>query len=261
MEGHLGAGLYRLDDLDAGSGYDVTLSWAVDVYGLRTSVRPQDVRSEPSPLRDANTAADSRIPSDDPGVGALAVAIAGGETNHYLRARMVYDWMLANLEWRERLQGDVIFAMETRSVDSFLASVLYSALLRSLGVPTRPVAGVLVSDGKDTLVHHWAEFWLDGLGWIPADPTMGAGAVPAAFAFDGEAYGSDSADFFFGNLDSGRIAFSRGYSEIPRMDPRGRTVTHVRSYALQTIWEESSGGLEAYSSLWGNVIITGMGVH
>jgi len=90
---------------------------------------------------------------------------------------------------------------------------------------------------------------------------MGAGAVPADFAFDGEAYGFDAADFFFGNLDSGRIAFSRGFSEIPRMDPRGRTVTHVRSYALQTIWEESSGGLEAYSSLWGNVIITGMGVH
>ena len=258
---YMGATLYRLENLEAHSAANVNLSWAVDVYGVRTSVQPQAVaRGAASPLRDAYVRACPRLPADDPRVRGLAASIIGGETNPYLQAGMIYRWMLENIAWEERVFGDVFYALENRRADAFLAAHLYSALLRSAGVPSRPVAGVLVGHGRQTANHYWAEFWLDGLGWIPADPVMGAGAVPPAFEFRADAHsaGSEAAEFFFGNLDSRRIAFSRGFADIPQMDPRGRAVTHERSYALQSPWEEAVGGLHAYTSAWGSIIITGM---
>jgi len=273
---YFGTSLYRLDNLVTGTAADVSVAWTVDVYGVRTSVRPQDVRPDAaSPMREAHTRSCPRLPSDDPRMGSLAASIVGGETNPYLRARRVYEWMLGgNITWEQRSQGDVFTAKETGRADPFLGALLYATLLRAAGVPARPVAGVLVGRDMRTANHHWAEFWIDGFGWIPADPAMGAamaagagrGPVPPAFvplpsdAFP-DAYseeGFDAAAFYFGNVDSGRIAFSRGFTDLSPLDPRGRTVTHVRSYALQTLWEEAIGGIESYSSLWGDIIITGM---
>jgi len=281
---YMGASLFRLDNLEPGSGADASLSWAVDVYGVRSSVRPQDVRSRPSPMREALTAGCALVPAGDPRVRALAASIVGAEQNPYLRARRVYEWMLESIEWEQRAQGDVFSAIEARRADPFLGALLYAALLRAAGVPAQPVAGVIVGRERQTASHHWAEFWIDGLGWLPADPAMGAGAVPEGFgpgagghgealwggspaggAPEGGAHGGGAggeplgaAEFFFGNADSMRIAFSRGVSEIPRTDPRGRAVAHERSFALQTLWEEAVGGLDEYSSLWGSVIVTGM---
>jgi len=257
---YLGTVLYRLDDLGAHAFAGVSLSWAVDALGVRTSVRPQDIGPpSPSPARDANLAACPRLPADDPLIRGLAASIAGAEPNPYLRARMIYDWMLSGVEWVGRARGDELGAAAERRADPFLGALLYASLLRASGVPARPVAGVIVSRDRQAASHHWAEFWIDGLGWIPADPAMGAGAVPEAFAWpwdppDGPGPGG-AAGFFFGNLDSRRIAFSRGFTEIRQMDPRGLPVTHVRSYALQTLWEEAVGGLDAYFSLWGDIIV------
>jgi hypothetical protein len=42
------------------------------------------------------------------------------------------------------------------------------------------------------------------------------------------------------------------------MDPRGRVTVRNREYALQTLWEEALGGLESYSSLWSDLVVTGV---
>ena len=259
---YFGTSLYRLENLDAHSITDISLSWTVDVYGVRTMVQPQDIRrAAASPIRDAHARGGAAFPIDDPRIANLAASIVGGETNPYLQARRIFDWMLTNVAWDSRVQGDLFHVIETGRADTFLAALLYSTLLRALGVPTQPVAGVLVGRDRQTLNHHWAEFWIDGLGWIPVDPAMGAalagrGAIPANFV-PPVAYDYDNpAAFYFGNIDSWRIAFSRGFTDLSQMDPRGRTITHVRSYALQTLWEEAVGGIESYNSLWGNIIIT-----
>ena len=270
IDNYFGTSLFRLDNLEPFASANVNLSWTVDVYGVRTSVQPQAVqRAAVSPVRDAHVRACAWLPSDDPRIRSLAASIVGGETNPYLQARRIYDWMLGgNVAWDERVQGDVFYALENGRADPFLAALLYSALLRAAGVPGRPVAGVLVGRDRQTMTHHWAEFWIDGLGWVPVDPAMGAGAVPEPFAFRweddardlalGDGDPPDAASFYFGNLDSRRIAFSRGITDISQMDPRGRTVAQIRSYALQTLWEEAIGGIESYSSLWGSIIITGI---
>jgi transglutaminase-like putative cysteine protease len=118
------------------------------------------------------------------------------------------------------------------------------------------VAGVLVNRSRQTIRHYWAEFWIDGFGWVPLDPALGAGAAPALFNLR-----PDAGAYYFGSLDNQRITFSRGQTILSQMDPRGRAAVHPRNYALQTLWEEAAGGLESYSSLWGDVTITGMYVQ
>ena len=42
---------------------------------------------------------------------------------------------------------------------------------RALGIPSRFVRGYVLDDGK-AAIHHWAEAWDDGLGWIGFDPRL-----------------------------------------------------------------------------------------
>ena len=144
-------------------------------------------------------------------------------------------------------------ALAAKQGDPYAAALLYCAIARAGGIPCIPVAGVLVNRNRQTLRHYWVEFWIDGFGWIPVDPAMGAGAVPPAFNTR-----EDRSSFYFGNLDNQRVAFSRGELILSRMDARGRPVSRGRSYSLQNLWEEAAGGLESYSSLWGEVTVTGV---
>jgi len=79
---------------------------------------------------------------------------------------------------------------------------LYMSMARSVNVPTRFVIGSYLPrefDGKDQDVayHCWAEAHVDGRGWL---------ALDAAYAD----LWPDLHDFYFGQLDARRVAFSRG---------------------------------------------------
>ena len=49
-------------------------------------------------------------------------------------------------------------------------TVFYAALARSIGLPTRMVAGLVYQQGR-FYYHAWPEVWLGE--WIPTDPTLG----------------------------------------------------------------------------------------
>jgi len=255
IENYRGISIFKLDNLAAYSETRLNISWKVEVYSIETAIRPQSIRQEAaSPARDEYTKSAPQLPSADPRIKNQAAAIVGREQNPYIKAQKIYEWMLKEFSFTQNLSdSDVFSALEKKKADFYTAAMLYSSLLRSAGVPCMPVAGVLVSRSRQTMNHWWAEFWIDGFGWVPADPVMGADAVPAQFGDR-----PDRENYYFGNIDSQRIAFSRGFSDLAQMDPRGRTVAHGRSYALQNLWEESVGGIESYSSLWGAVTITGM---
>ncbi|MDR2924063.1 MAG: IPT/TIG domain-containing protein [Treponema sp.] len=255
IENYRGTSLFKLENLRASGETQLSLLWKIDVYSVETSVYPQSIRQDPnSPARGIYTRSAPQLPSDDPRVKNQTAAILGREQNPYTKAQRIYEWMVKEFTFRhEPAGGDIFTALEKKQADFYTAAMLYSTLLRSAGIPCLPVAGVLVSRNRQTINHWWAEFWIDGFGWIPVDPVMGAGAAPSQFGDN-----PDKASYYFGNIDSQRIAFSRGFSDLAQMDPRGRTVTHSRSYSLQNLWEEAVGGIESYSSLWGDVTITGM---
>ncbi|MDR1444956.1 MAG: IPT/TIG domain-containing protein [Treponema sp.] len=253
VEDYRGTNLFRLEDLAAGSTVSLDQVWLVEVYAQETNLRYQQIRQDTSsPIYAANTQATALIPADDGRITALGGQIYGRERNPYLKARQIYEWLVngGNISGGRAEAGGVLEALEQGRFDSYTASLLFCALARSGGVPALPVSGVLIGRGQ-TAKHYWAEFWIDGFGWVPLDPALGAGAAPGDFELR-----EDAKSWYFGNLDNQRIAFSRGQNPLSPMDPRGRTV--VRDRELQNLWEEAVGGLRSYSSLWGDVTITGV---
>jgi transglutaminase-like putative cysteine protease len=259
VENYRGTSLYQFIDLLSGNRRSVTLSFVTEVYAVETSVRAQEIKIVgDSPIQAVYTLPSVLVPSDSSLIGGKAAAITGRERNPYAKARMIYDWLVTQggVQAAALGGGGAPEALEEGKADSYRASLLYCALARAAGVPAIPVSGVLVNRLQETSRHYWAEFWIDGFGWIPLDPALGAGAAPDNFNLR-----PDHLSYYFGSLDNQRVAFSRGEAQLSRMDPRGRTAVRTRDYSLQNLWEEAVGGLESYSSLWSDVRITGVYVQ
>jgi transglutaminase-like putative cysteine protease len=267
IENHRGVSLYKLDNLVSGSNHSINLSFHVEVYAVESGTRPLAIRQERTPLSVMHTQNTALIPSGDQRIRTTVTSIVGREQNPFVKARAIYDWILANMHITNNLSLDtnIAAALENKQTDSYGAALLFTAMLRAAGVPCIPAAGALIDRNGQTIRHYWAEFWIDGLGWLPADPAMGAGAVSVTLDTGDTLQvpehimtGRDLANYYFGNMDNHRIAFSRGEPVLSQMENRGRMVSHKQSYSLQNVWEEAVGGLESYSSLWGDITISGI---
>jgi len=251
--------LYKLENLGAGASQPVNLSFNVDVYSIETEINPQSVRQENTPLSAAYTQGSALIPAAIPQVKTTVNNVTGKEQNPYIKARLLYNWILENIQITGTPipnSGNIAAAIEEKRADTYTAALLYTAMARAASIPCIPAAGVLIDRYGQTIRHYWAEFWIDDFGWIPVDPAMGAGAVSAS-----QSSRENAADFYFGNMDNQRITFSRGEVVLSQMESHGRPVFHTQSYSFQNLWEEASGGLDSYTSLWGDVTISGVYVQ
>ena len=255
-ENYRGSSLFQLIDTQARTNQGITLSYVADVYAVETSIKSQTPvkLNSPSPVGSVYILPSVLIPSDNSAVKARAGEIMGRERNLYPRAQKIYDWLIKSAGIKgEPLSGGAAEALEEKQADSYSAALLFCALARASGIPALPVAGVLIDKNRLSSRHYWAEFWIDGFGWIPVDPALGAGAAPPDFNLR-----EDHVKYYFGSIDNQRITFSRGERALSQMTPRGRTTLRTREYSFQNLWEEAVGGLGSYSSLWSDVTITGM---
>ncbi|MDR1862773.1 MAG: IPT/TIG domain-containing protein, partial [Treponema sp.] len=202
VENYRGTSLYQFIDLVSGNRRSVTLSFVTEVYAVETGVRAQSIKTAgDSPIAALYTQPSALIPSDSSLVKTRAAAITGRERNPYAKARLIYDWLVAQGGIQAAaLSGGAAEALEEKRADSYRASLLFCALARAAGVPALPVSGVLVNRLQETSRHYWAEFWIEGFGWIPLDPALGAGAAPENFNLR-----PDHGAYYFGSLDNNRI--------------------------------------------------------
>ena len=77
-------------------------------------------------------------------------------------------------------------------------SALFIAMARSVGIPARPVVGFWADPFYGKL-HVWAEFYIEGVGWIPVDPTIGQQS-------------SSKREYYFGNMDNKRLIMSKNFN-------------------------------------------------
>jgi len=255
-ENYRGVSLFKLENLGTGN-QSVNLSFLVDVYAVETRINSTSIRQDRTPLYTMYTQNTRLIPSDNQQIRTTVNSIIGREQNPYSKGRAIYDWIIRNIQITDRTLPDtnIITALEQRSADTYSAALLFTAMARAAGLPCLPIAGVLIDRNGRTVRHYWTEFWIDGIGWIPVDPAMGAGAVTVS---DGVSAIQNPANYYFGNMDNQRIAFSRGELVLSQIESRGRTISHKQSYSLQNIWEEAAGGLESYSSFWRDITISGV---
>ena len=67
--------------------------------------------------------------------------------------------------------ADAVTTLEQGTGDCTEHSVLFTALMRAAGVPTRLVAGLYLSPGGYWVYHMWATYW-DGSAWRQIDPIV-----------------------------------------------------------------------------------------
>jgi hypothetical protein len=233
--------------------------FVIAVYTLQTAVDEQQVKpfNEKSRLLySVNTAPDQLVSSGDQAVQQLAKTIIGRESNPYRQAKLIYSYMLDNyilLQQNRKGSDSPLDLIESKHGDAYDFALLYTALVRAAGIPAVPVSGILIDADLKTRNHWWSEFYIENFGWIPVDPALGAGLEYRPFRMV-----SSIRDFYFGNLDSQHISFSRGWNEIKQSAANSRYVYRPRTYAFQSIWEETSSKNVNYSSLWNTPTVIGV---
>lgn len=235
-------------------------SFVVPVYNIETSVNEITVSTKNGDLSDVlfavATRSDELIPSDNEEIAALAKQIVKAEKNPYRRASLVYNYMIKNFEIQEKFRkndANPLDLLKDKKGDAYDFAVIYTALLRSMDIPAFADCGVLVSPDLSTRNHMWSEFYISGIGWIPVDPALGAG-----MEYNKWDDNINSAEYYFGNMDSHHIKFSRGINLLKPFSQNSKIVQRPRSFAFQTIWEEASNGTVKYSSYWSDPVVKGI---
>ncbi len=112
------------------------------------------------------------IQVDDPRIRELARKIAGGSDDPLVVAQRLNDWVYDYLRKDITLSvPNAVQVLEAGQGDCNEHTVLYVALARSLGLPTRTAAGLVHVHGR-FYYHAWPEVWA-GDRWVAVDPTLG----------------------------------------------------------------------------------------
>lgn len=139
--------------------------------------KPQALPIRKPDLRE-HLASTPYIDHDVGAVGAQARTIVGEEKNAYKACAAIRAWLHANL----RSRADIGI---TRSASDVLKSkvgvcrdyaILFAALARSAGVPTKLAAGLVYLDGA-FYYHAWVECYVGE--WVPFDATQPSNFVDA----------------------------------------------------------------------------------
>ncbi|MBI9104038.1 MAG: IPT/TIG domain-containing protein [Spirochaetales bacterium] len=250
---YFGVMRYHYEGISGQSDQKIELTYWFERYSVETQMEIQRIKTQYNIQRrlyDVYTSPDDFVPGDE-GIKSLADRIKGRESNPYKNAEKIYDYLIENLKFTTTPSSlDPVKALGTGQGDSYIYSILFTALARASGIPARPVAGYLVYNDKVTVRHFWSEFYIEDFGWIPLDPALGDEAKFGNFP-----QGIDNvSDYYFGNIDNRHITFSRGVIPLKSFLPDGDAVVKSRMFSIQTLHEEASG-LDYYDTFWKDVRI------
>lgn len=109
---------------------------------------------------------------DNPALQAAAAEATGGLKASDEASRRVLKWVYGNLAKASTVSlPSALEVLRTREGDCNEHAILYTAMNRAAGVPTRVASG-LVALGDRFYYHAWAEVYLDGR-WLAVDPVFG----------------------------------------------------------------------------------------
>jgi len=72
---------------------------------------------------------------------------------------------------------------------------------------------------------------------------------------------SNIRDYYFGNIDSFHLVFSRGILQAQSditSESESRQITKERTYSIQNFHEEAKGLIDNYNSLWTDITVSGI---
>lgn len=235
-------------------------TFVVNSYAMESNIIPTKIQKYKD-VENTNykkcISPDQCILSDNQSIKNLVSQIKGkSNPNPYDFALKIYNYLLENYKLEEHTRtGDVSFLdmLKRKKGDSYDFTMMFVTLCRAAGIPCLPISGIIVEKNSFSTVHWWAEIYFENYGWFPVDIALAAGKSFSTFIPV-----DDPKSFYFGNIDNQHITFSRGWKQIKPSLINGKIVYRPRTYALHSIWEESSNSTLNYSSLWNNPTIIGI---
>jgi transglutaminase-like putative cysteine protease len=137
-------------------------------------------------------------------------------------ARAIYDHVVATVKYDKTGKGwgrgDIYYACDARRGNCTDFHAIFIGYARAMGIPARFSIGFPLpterGNGSIAGYHCWAEFYAEGIGWIPIDASE-AGKNPSM------------REYFFGTHDENRVEFSRGRDLILTPRQAGDPVNYL----------------------------------
>lgn len=193
----------------AQAGFDVTVRFVATRFEHKVSLdsvggdKPAGLKSS-SPELQRYLEPDNLVPLNGV-IADLAERQTAGDTTEIAKARHIYNFVLANMRYDKSGEGwgrgDALWACSSKRGNCTDFHSLLIGMLRASGIPARFEMGFSLPENKNEGeifgYHCWAEFYLEGIGWVPVDASEAWKYPPKR-------------DYFFGAHDANRIFFSYG---------------------------------------------------
>ncbi len=177
-------------------------------------------------------------------VRKLAGKITADAKKTHLKARAIYDHIVTGFALRGDPElvdgsdhGHLARTLSGRSGNSVDLAAAFVGLCRAAGIPARTVMGLKIPSGVEkgtlTTYHGWAEFYVEGTGWIPVDPA------------DGQA-NPGRRSYYFGALEEDRLTVSIG-RDIMLVPPQE---AEPLKYLITPYWEGNARPMPLPTLQW-----------
>ena len=186
------------DDLNDG-----VLGAKIVLVITRTEINVAEAKSlAPKPKVESKLAAYLRentlIPIGSDPIKAIVASLKLESDPPIVAGRKVYDWLIDSFtyDWKAPGAGigDVRWACDSMRGDCSDYNSMFIAVMRNQGIPADHEFGFPIrsnaAEGRIPFHHCWARFHVEGVGWIPIDPSE-ADKHPEVRAYN---FGSQSAN-------------------------------------------------------------------
>ena len=166
-------GVFKISELAPGKTEVIRLELLCEVKIHDPSISEQDsgtISQVPAQLENYLKPKD-KWESDDLTIQQAAQDAIKGETNAYLAAKRISDYVVNRLDWeaQDKRRG-ALWAFTEKRGDCSEYTDLSIALARAAGIPARAMYGWGYQK-ENTGPHAWPQFYFPNVGWQPADPT------------------------------------------------------------------------------------------
>ena len=112
-----------------------------------------------------------------PELKKISKTIVGDETNPYLKAKKIFQWIDEYSPWagaREysTMRNIPMYVIENKHGDCGMQTLLFITLARMNGIPTHWQSGWWLIPGAVNL-HDWCEIYIEPYGWLLVDQDLG----------------------------------------------------------------------------------------
>jgi hypothetical protein len=112
----------------------------------------------------------SQIESDHPEIVNTAREVTKGINDPLAKVRKLAKWVAEEVKDEPVDSFSALEVLHTKKGECQAHTMLYTALARALGIPTRMAGGIVYLESVGFLYHAWAES--DVGGWVSVDPTF-----------------------------------------------------------------------------------------